>query len=100
TPVERVNPFENLYASVTRKASPDGKAFFPEQAMTRGEAMKSLTLWNAFATKMDPFIGSLEIGKWADFFIVDTDLLYCDSAKILEAQVLRTYVDGRMVWSQ
>lgn len=100
TPVERVNPFENLYASVTRKASPDGKAFFQEQAMTRGEAMKSLTLWNAFATKMDPFIGSLEIGKWADFFIVDTDLLYCDSAKILEAQVLRTYVDGRMVWSQ
>lgn len=99
TPVERVNPFENLYASVTRQSQPVDAPFFPEQAMTREEAVKSLTIWNALASRLDDSTGSLEIGKWADFIVLDTDLLNCESAEIPLTQVLATYVDGQLVWS-
>ena len=100
TPVERVNPFENLYAAVTRRSQPDDTAFFPEQAMTREEALKSLTIWNAYAARLDESTGSLVTGKWADFIVLDTDLLNCESSDILRANVLATYVDGRLVWSE
>lgn len=100
TPVESVNPFENLYASVTRKSSPDGEAFFPEQRMTREEALRSLTIWNAFACKLEDKTGSLEPGKWADFMVVDTDLMNCEAADILDAQVQETWVGGEKVWER
>lgn len=99
-PVERVNPFENLYASVTRQAAPGKPAFFPEQVMSRTEALQSLTIWNAYACKLEDYMGSLEVGKWADFVILDTDLMTCSSDEILKTQVWKTYVDGRLAWSQ
>lgn len=98
TPVESVNPFENLYASVTRKSSPSGEAFFPEQRMIREEALRSLTLWNAYACKLESKSGSLEPKKWADFMVVDTDLMKCDAAELLDAQVQTTWVEGEQMW--
>ena len=98
TPVESVNPFENLYAAVTRKNAPEGKAFFPMQSMTRDEALRSLTIWNAFACKLEDKTGSLEPGKWADFMVVDRDLMTCPEHEILEAKVLKTWVAGDLVW--
>lgn len=98
TPVESVNPFENLYASVTRRSAPGEPPFFPEQSMTRDEALRSLTIWNAYACKLDKRAGSLESGKWADFFVTDTDLLDCNNSDILTARVWQTYVNGELVW--
>lgn len=99
TPVERINPFENLYASVTRQVAPEQAAFFPDQVMSRQEALKSLTIWNAYACKLDEFMGSLEVGKWADFVILDTDLMTCSSHEIPETRVWQTYVNGQLAWS-
>src|SRR5262249_16877557 len=65
TPVERIDPIANYYATVTRKLK-DGSTFFPDQRMSREEALKSYT-WNAaFAAKEDAIKGSLSIGKLAD----------------------------------
>lgn len=100
TPVESVNPFENLYASVTRKRSVEGESFFPEQVMTREQAIRSLTIWNAYAIHLEDETGSLEPGKRADFMVVDTDLMECDEADILNASVIRTYVDGVLLYEK
>lgn len=100
TPVESVDPFENLYASVTRRSGPGEPPFYPAQSMTRREALKSLTIWNAYACQLEDYTGSLETGKWADFFITDTDLMKCDVNDILNAEVLQTYLNGELVWER
>jgi len=100
TPVESVDPFENLFASVTRKRSVGEEPFFPEQVMTRDQALRSLTIWNAYAIHLEDEIGSLEPGKRADFMVIDTDLMECDEADILNASVIQTYVDGSLLYEK
>lgn len=99
-PVESVNPFENLYASVTRTKKPGDVAFFPAQVMNREEAIRSLTIWNAYACQLDDQTGSLEVGKWADFIRLDTDLMKCEADEILHAKVNQTYVAGEKVYDR
>lgn len=95
-PVESVNPFENLYAAVTRKKKPEEDAFYSDQKLTRDQALKSLTIWNAYACRLEEFAGSLETGKWADFMITDTDLMNCRAEDILKTNVLETWVAGKL----
>ncbi len=95
-PVEDVNPIESFYASVTRKRIDNGFSFFPEQAMTRHEALKSYTLDAAYAAFEEDLKGSLESGKLADITILSKDLLNCTDEEILEAQVLYTIVGGEI----
>lgn len=100
TPVESVDPFENLYASVTRKRTASAESFFPEQVMSRDEALRSLTIWNAYACHLEEEIGSLEPGKRADFMVIDTDLAECADEDILKAKVLQTYIDGVLLYER
>jgi predicted amidohydrolase YtcJ len=95
-PVEDVNPLLSFYASVTRKRADTGLTFFPEQAMTRAEAVESYTLGNAYAAKEDTFKGSLTIGKVADIVILDKNLLTCSDDDILKTKVLYTISDGKI----
>ncbi|NBC07034.1 MAG: amidohydrolase family protein [Bacteroidetes bacterium] len=95
-PVEDVDPLACFYASVTRKRADSGFEFFPEQRMTREEAVYSYTLGNAYAGFEEDFKGSLEVGKAADIVVLSHDLLTCTDEEILEARVLRTMVDGEM----
>lgn len=95
-PVESVNPFENLYAAVTRKKKPGDNAFFSDQKLTRDQALKSLTIWNAYACRLEESTGSLEAEKWADFIITDTDLMNCPADDILKTNVLETWVAGKL----
>ena len=95
-PVEDVNPIESFYASVTRKRIDNGFSFFPEQAMTRYEALKSYTLDAAYAAFEEDLKGSLESGKLADITVLSQDLLNCTDEEILEAQVLYTIVGGKI----
>ncbi len=96
-PVEDVDPIKNFYATVTRKRADNGMTFFPEQAMTRDEALKSYTIWNAYAAFEEELKGSIEVGKLADFVILSNDLLNCPDDKILSTQVLYTIIDGEIM---
>jgi predicted amidohydrolase YtcJ len=95
-PVEDVNPIHSFYASVTRKRVDTGAAFYPEQALTRSEAIYSYTLANAYAAFEEETKGSLKAGKYADLVILDKNLLTCTDAEILDTQVKMTIVNGEI----
>ncbi len=96
-PVEDVSALESFYASVTRRRhqpKDTGLELFPEQKMTREEAIKSYTLSCAYAAFEEEWKGSLSPGKVADIVILSKDLLTCADEEILQTQVEMTMVGG------
>lgn len=98
-PVEDVNPLKSFYASVTRKREDSGFVFFPEQKMTRKEALYSYTLGNAYAAFEEKIKGSIRLGKLADLVIISHDLLNCTDEEVKQAKVLYTITDGKVRFS-
>lgn len=99
-PVENINPLYGFYAAITRKdleGFPDN-GFQMENALTREEALKAMTIWAAKACFEENEKGSLEKGKFADFVILDEDLLSIDSNKIPHILVKNTYINGQKVY--
>ncbi|MDQ3696869.1 MAG: amidohydrolase [Gemmatimonadota bacterium] len=99
-PVELVNPLISFHASVSRqdaKNSPPG-GWYPAQRMTRDEALKSMTLWPAYAAFQETEMGSLAAGKRADFVVLDQDIMKVPATAILETRVLATYLGGKAVY--
>jgi predicted amidohydrolase YtcJ len=99
-PVEDISPFKTFYAATIRKDNkgfPD-KGFQTENALSREETLKGMTIWAAYSNFEELEKGSLEKGKWADFIILDTDLLKCSPEKILSAQVIETFIAGESVY--
>lgn len=94
-PVENIDPFANFYASVTRKQK-NGNAFYPEQKMTRAEAIYAYTLANAVATFEEKQKGSIEVGKYADLILLSNDLMHCAEEDIPQTKVLLTIVGGEV----
>jgi predicted amidohydrolase YtcJ len=92
-PVERIDPRVSLFAAVTRELA-NGETFYPEQSMTRAEALLSYTLWPAQAAFQEKDLGSIEVGKRADLVMWDTDLLTCPAESIRTAQVTRVWIGG------
>ena len=70
----------------------------PEDALTRQEAVRMYTSWNAHVLHMEKDAGSLEVGKWADMIIIDRDVMTCPAEEIRDTRVLSTWVGGREVW--
>lgn len=99
-PVEDVDPLPCLYAAVTRKRADTGFEFFPEQKMTREEALLSYTIWNAWAAFEEKDKGTLTPGKFADLVVLDKDLLHCQPEEILQARVQQTIVGGKVVFKR
>lgn len=95
-PVEDVDPLESFYASVTRKRVDTGMEFFPEQSMTRAEAIKSYTLSNAYAAFEEEVKGSLASGKYADLVVLSNNLVTCPDEEIMNTKILLTMVDGKI----
>jgi predicted amidohydrolase YtcJ len=99
SPVESVNPFMGLYAAVTRrdlKGRPkDG--FMPEHCLSRMEALLSYTVWAARACFQEDRLGSLSVGKHADFAVLDRDLLTCAERAIAGTRVIGTAVAGDLI---
>lgn len=101
-PVEDVSPIECFYASVTRKrhqASDKGLELFPEQKMTRAQAIRSYTLSNAYAAFEDEWKGSLAPAKVADIVVLSNDLMNCTDEEILNTKVEMTMVGGKVVFN-
>ena len=96
-PVERVDPRVSLYAAVTRQIGPELQ-FYPDQCMSRKEALLSYTLWPAIAGFQEEDLGSLEAGKLADLVIWDTNLLTCAPEEILTATVETVWMEGDEVF--
>lgn len=99
TPVEDTNPIPNFYCAVTRRES-NGTYFFPEQAKTRMQELRSYTWDNAYAIFEERRLGSLTPGKWADLDVFSGDLLKIPADQILRTRVLYTIVGGKIVYQR
>jgi predicted amidohydrolase YtcJ len=101
-PVEQVNPLISFHAAFSRQDAnnwpPNG--WFPEQKMTREEALRSITLWPAYAAFQEHIMGSLTPGKVADFVVLDQDVMRVAPEQVLKTRVLATYVGGKAVYER
>ncbi|MFT5304292.1 MAG: putative amidohydrolase YtcJ [Mariniblastus sp.] len=96
-PVENVNPLASFYASVSRRLS-DKVTFFPEEAITREEAIRSYTIDCAYSAFEESSKGSLVAGKLADIVVLSNDLLTCPEENIKQTKVIMTIVDGKIAY--
>jgi len=100
-PVEDISPFKTFYAAVVRKDAKGFPAsgFQMENALTREQALRGMTIWAAKANFEENEKGSLEVGKFADFVILDQDLMKAADADLLKTKVVSTFVGGEKVYS-
>ena len=101
-PREAVNPYDpffGMWMAVTRKTA-DGSVHNPEQRVTREEALRMWT-WNAAYLSFEEDVkGSLEAGKYADFAVLDRDILECPVNELLATRVLETVLGGNTVYKR
>jgi len=101
-PVEDISPFKTFLAAVVRK---DAKGYPPngfqiENALSREQALRGMTVWAAKSNFEEKEKGSLEVGKFADFVILDQDLMKVGENEILRVKVLSTFVGGEKVFGK
>ncbi|KAH9851483.1 amidohydrolase family-domain-containing protein [Lenzites betulinus] len=102
-PVEDMNPLAGFYAAITR-VSPEGTSphgpggWFPEQRMTRAEALKGMTLDPAYASFTEDILGSITPGKFADFVVLSQDIMRVPAERVLDTAVVTTVMDGKPVY--
>ncbi len=101
-PVEDISPFKTFFSAVVRqdaKGFPAG-GYQMENALSREETLRGMTIWAAKASFEEKQKGSLEKGKFADFIMLDTDLMNCPAGDILKTKVLSTYSGGKKVFGK
>ena len=100
-PVEKVSPFLTFYAAVVRKDTKNypEEGYYPEHALSREEALKGMTIWPAYSNFEEDEKGSIEPGKFADFVILDKDLMEVPENEIPEMKASATYLGGKKVFS-
>ena len=99
-PVEYVNPLISFHAAIARQDANDWPAggWYPEQIMTRDEALKAMTIWPAYAAFQERDLGSLTPGKYADFTVLDQDIMRVPASLVLKTRVVSTWVGGKAVY--
>ena len=99
-PVEFVNPMFTLSSAVYRRdrSGYPESGFYPDEAITREQALKGMTLWAAYANFSEDQRGSIQPGKDADFILLDQNPLTCPVEKLSEIKVLKTFIDGEQVY--
>ena len=101
-PVEKVNPFHTFYSSIERKdlnGYPEN-GFQIENALTREETLKGMTIWGAYFNFEEDEKGTIEKGKSADFIIIDQNIMKIEADKIPNTKVLKTFGDGELVFQK
>lgn len=98
TAINPYNPFLSMWISVTRKMS-NGEVLYPEERLSRQEALKMYTIWPAYMQFNEKNRGSIERGKLADLVEIDRDYLTCPEDQIKDIQPVRTILDGKIVYS-
>ena len=99
-PVEPINPFASIYASVSRrtlKGTPEG-GYEASEKMTREQALRSYTLDAAYGAFREDRKGSIEVGKWADLTVLDRDIMTIPEDDILQTKVSMTIIAGEVVY--
>jgi len=101
-PIEKINPILGFYSAVSRRDVNlfPVNGFQTENALTREEALKAMTIWAAKAAFEENEKGSLETGKYADFIVLDRDLMQVDEEEIFKAINLATFVNGKIVFTK
>ncbi|QEC67634.1 amidohydrolase [Panacibacter ginsenosidivorans] len=101
-PVEDISPFKTFLAAVFRKDAKSYPAggFQMENALSREETIRGMTIWAAKADFMENEIGSIETGKKADFIILDNDLMKVNETDVLNTKVISTYSNGKKVFGK
>ena len=101
-PVERVNPMHTFYAAVARKDLKNypEEGYRTEEALSREETLKGMTIWAAYSNFEENEKGSIEAGKLADFTILDRDIMKVHADSIPKAKVMATYINGERVYSR
>ena len=101
-PVERVNPFHTFYAAISRKdlSGYPEKGFQFQNALSREETLKGMTIWAAYLNFEENEKGSIEKGKLADFIVIDQDIMKIEINKTPKTKVLKTYVSGELVYAK
>ncbi|MEZ4779900.1 MAG: amidohydrolase family protein [Flavobacteriaceae bacterium] len=99
-PIENVNPMYTFYAATARK---DLKQFpedgyRKEEALSREETLKGMTIWAAYSNFEENEKGSIEAGKFADFIVIDKDIMTCPEDEIPNIKVLKTFINGEKVF--
>ena len=99
-PVEQVNPLISFHASIARQDARDWPAggWFPEQKMSREDALRSMTIWPAYSGFQESSMGSITAGKLADFVILDTDIMRVPAEMVMKTRVVSTWVGGKAVF--
>jgi predicted amidohydrolase YtcJ len=99
-PVEEVNPLLTFHAAVTRQDPSNLPAggWYPDQKMTREEALQSMTIWPAYAGFQEAVLGSLTPGKYADFVVLDRDIMRVPDTELVGTRVVSTWIGGKRVY--
>ncbi|MEN8702999.1 MAG: amidohydrolase family protein, partial [Polaribacter sp.] len=99
-PVEKVNPFYTFYASVARKDLNNypENGFQMENALSREETLKGMTIWAAYSNFEEDEKGSIEIGKFADFVILNQDIMTENETKLPTTTAIATFLNGKKVY--
>jgi len=99
-PVEPITPFRGLYAAVTRMNETGTKSYYPQNKLTRGQALYAYTQGSAYAEFAEQRKGKLAPGYDADFIVLDRDLYRVPAAEILQTKVMGTFVAGLEAYPQ
>ena len=99
-PVEAVSTLRTFHAAISRqneRNDPPG-GWYPDQVMTREEALKSMTMWAAYANFQERVVGSITPGKYADFVVMDRDWMTAPAQTIMDTKIAGTYFAGTRVY--
>jgi predicted amidohydrolase YtcJ len=99
-PIEKVNPMHTFYAAVARKDIKNypENGFRKEEGLSREESLKGMTIWAAYSNFEENEKGSIEKGKYADFVVLDQDIMTVSEKKIPTTKVVANFINGEMVY--